>query len=97
MGDYEERTQCGDVYVELSAATGDSVQVRLGQVDAGALFETQLCGADNIFGNVEQTCEIAIGVEGKRRVSDFADALRWLADTLDARFGTPPHGPRLAK
>lgn len=93
MGDYTDRNQFGDIYVELSAITPESAQVRLGQSEAGDLFETQACDSEGVFQDILATSEIAIGVSGANRVADLAAALRWLADAIEANKG----GPRLAR
>ncbi len=94
MGDYEERTQVGEIYVELSGADPTGAQIRLGQSEAGKLFVTQVFDDSAIAQDIVDTSEIAITVEGAKRVRDFAGALRWLADTLEKRF---PAGPRPAR
>ena len=83
MGDYEERTTFGDIYVELSAGSAESAQIRLGHSEAGHLFDTQACNSEGVFEADVQTSEIAIGVSGAKRVLDFAASLRWLAGKLD--------------
>ncbi len=84
MGDYVERTTIGDIYVELSAASADSAQIRLGHSEAGHLFDTQACNAAGVFEADVQTSEIAISVSGPKRVRDFAASLRWLASKLES-------------
>ena len=88
MGDYEERTTIGDIYVELSAASAESAQIRLGHSEAGHLFDTQACNSDGVFEADVQTSEIAISVSGAKRVGDFAASLRWLASKLESRAQT---------
>lgn len=84
MGDYVEHTVIGDIYVELSSASVDSAQVRLGQSEAGHLFDTQACDAEGVFQADVQTSEIAIAVSGPERFHHLAASLRWLANTIES-------------
>lgn len=94
MGDYEERAQFGEIYVELSALSSQGAQVRFGDSSAGSLFETQLCDASGVFDGIGETSEIAIGVTSAQRARDLAAAFGWLAKTLEARLPSGPRPPR---
>ncbi len=83
MSDSVDRTRCGDIYAELSGASKTGVQIRLGDPEAGKLFEVQLCSHDGVFQGDEHASEIAITVIGRDKVVDLAFVLRSLADMIE--------------